>query len=70
MGRDCTYCGAYVSDGLEACPACGRRLKSEKRQGAEPYTSSYSAAGAYAYQRAEENEETEWNDGGRQSYSG
>ena len=65
MGRDCTYCGAYVSDGLDACPACGRRLKAEKRQEAEPYTSSYSAAGAYAYQRTEENEEA---DSDRQAY--
>ena len=65
MGRDCTYCGAYVSDGLDACPACGRRLKAEKRQEAEPYTSSWSAAGAYAYQQARENEET---DGERQTY--
>ena len=68
MGRDCTYCGAYVSDGLDACPACGRRLKAEKRQEAEPYTSSYSAAGAYAYQRPEENKETEWENGDRQTY--
>ena len=70
MGRDCTYCGAYVSDGLDACPACGRRLKTEKHQEAEPYTSSYSAAGAYAYQRAEEKEELEWEDSGRQTYRG
>ena len=65
MGRDCTYCGAYVSDGLDACPACGRKLKAEKRQEAEPYTSSYSAAGAYAYQRAEEKEKI---DSDRQTY--
>ena len=57
MGRDCTYCGAYVSDGLDACPACGKRLKSEKSREAEPYTSSYSSAGAYAYQQAEEYEQ-------------
>ena len=67
MGRDCTYCGAYVSDGLDACPACGRRLRSEKHREAEPYTSSYSSAGAYAYQQAAENEETESN---RQTYRG
>ena len=67
MGRDCTYCGAYVSDGLDACPACGRRLKAEKHQEAEPYTSSYSAAGAYAYQRTDENEKT---DSERQTYRG
>ena len=70
MGRDCTYCGAYVSDGLDACPACGRRLKAEKRGEAEPYTSSYSAAGAYAYQRAEENKEAVWEDSDRQTYRG
>ena len=67
MGKDCTYCGAYVSDGLDSCPACGRRLKAEKHQEAEPHTSSYSAAGAYAYQRTVENEET---DSGRQTYRG
>ena len=67
MGRDCTYCGAYVSDGLDSCPACGRRLKEEKRQEAEPHTSSWSSAGAYAYQQAAENEET---GSGRQTYYG
>ena len=70
MGRDCTYCGAYVSDGLDACPACGKRLKTEKQQGAEPYTGSYSSAGAYAYQRAEEKEEPEWENSDRQTYHG
>lgn len=25
MGIDCKYCGAYISSGLETCPACGKR---------------------------------------------
>ena len=70
MGRDCTYCGAYVSDGLDACPACGRRLIVEKRQEAEPYTSSYSSAGAYAYQQAEEHVEARREEDGHQTYYG
>ena len=70
MGRDCTYCGAYVSDGLDACPACGKRLKSEKSREAEPYTNSYSSAGAYAYQQTEEYGQASRDDAESQAYRG
>ncbi|MCC8048757.1 MAG: hypothetical protein LIO52_06665 [Oscillospiraceae bacterium] len=30
MGTNCKHCGAYISSGMEKCPACGRRVKAEK----------------------------------------
>lgn len=30
MGRDCKYCGAYISDMTSVCTACGKRIKPEK----------------------------------------
>lgn len=38
MGRNCKYCGAYVSGELDVCPACGRPVV-EGSGCAEEYTS-------------------------------
>lgn len=43
MGRDCKYCGAYISDMVEVCPACGKRSKPEKDSTAEHWTGSFTA---------------------------
>ena len=54
MGRDCKYCGAYISDMVDVCPACGKRVRPEKPPEYDTYnnssarTGSYSAAGAAA----------------------
>ena len=39
MGRDCKYCGAYISDAYDVCPACGKRVKPDRTEKAEPYVS-------------------------------
>lgn len=46
MGRDCKYCGAYISDMVDVCPACGKRSKPEKESQAEHWTGSYRAGAA------------------------
>lgn len=46
MGRDCKYCGAYISDMVDVCPACGKRSKPEKASQAEHWTGSYTAGAA------------------------
>ena len=52
MGRDCKYCGAYISDMVEVCPACGKRSKPEKASEAEHWTGSYTAGAASQSQYA------------------
>ena len=37
MGRDCKYCGAYISDAYDVCPACGKKVKPDRREEAEPH---------------------------------
>lgn len=58
MGRDCNYCGAYISDLVEVCPACGKRSKPERTSAAEHWTGSYTAGSAsesqYAGKRQQE----------------
>ena len=39
MGRDCKYCGAYISDAYDVCPACGKKVKPDRREEAEPHVS-------------------------------
>lgn len=56
MGRDCKYCGAYISDMVEVCPACGKRSKPEKESEAEHWTGSYTAGAAAGSQYAAEPE--------------
>lgn len=46
MGRDCKYCGAYISDMVDVCPACGKRSKPEKKTEAEHWTGSYTSGAA------------------------
>ena len=48
MGRDCKYCGAYISDAYDVCPACGKKVKPEHSTEAEPYVNR-----TYGAQQAE-----------------
>ncbi len=70
MGMDCKYCGAYIASDLDACPACGRKIKEDapsfvngnKPGGEEKRYSGYGAYGAgaaAAYAGAEEKREEE-----------
>lgn len=65
MGKDCKYCGAYISDSVGVCPACGKKVKPEKPSEAESYTrtygsgSGYSSAGAAGYANEKEQPEPE-----------
>lgn len=56
MGRDCKYCGAYISDMVDVCPACGKRSKPEKASEAEHWTGSYTAGAAPRSQHADQTE--------------
>lgn len=62
MGRDCKYCGAYISDMVEVCPACGKRSKPEKPSEAEHWTGSYTAGAAAQSQYAREPEREKKNE--------
>lgn len=50
MGRDCKYCGAYISDMVEYCPACGKKVKPEKGENRGTYE-AYGSASAAQEQR-------------------
>lgn len=56
MGRDCKYCGAYISDIVKVCPACGKRSKPESDSGAERWTGPYTAGTAAQSQYGSEPE--------------
>lgn len=60
MGRDCNYCGAYISDLVEVCPACGKRSKPEKTSAAEHWTGPYNAGAASQSQYAGRSQQEEW----------
>lgn len=62
MGRDCKYCGAYISDMVEVCPACGKRSKQEKASEAEHWTGSYTAGAASQSQYARGPEQAKSNE--------
>ena len=64
MGRDCNYCGAYISDLVEVCPACGKRSKPEKASAAEHWTGSYTAGAAFQSQHAGRSQQEEWRQAG------
>ena len=51
MGKDCSLCGAYIADGLDSCPACGKRVKEDNDHNA---ASSNAVNGNYAYSYAVE----------------
>ena len=55
MGRDCRYCGAYISGGLDVCPACGKKVRPEKPDGTDDF---YSASAAQARQEKKNEENT------------
>ncbi len=56
MGKDCKYCGAYISTDLDVCPACGKRVKAEKADDSDAYSYYKGAAAAKAQtQSGEEN---------------
>ncbi len=57
MGRDCKYCGAYISDMVDVCPSCGRRAKPEKESRAEHWTGSYTAGASAQSGHAGETEQ-------------
>lgn len=38
MGKDCKYCGAYISADLNVCPACGKKVRAEKTDETDAYT--------------------------------
>ena len=48
MGKDCKYCGAYISDIVDVCPACGKKVKAEKGSPVETYESVRGSAAATA----------------------
>lgn len=48
MGRNCKYCGAYISSELDVCPACGR-----------PVIEGSGTAEAYASQPKQEEQDRE-----------
>ncbi len=54
MGRDCKYCGAYISDIVDVCPACGKKVRAEKKHEDESYNTSASAAAAAAQKEVKE----------------
>lgn len=56
MGKDCKYCGAYISDIVELCPACGKKVKGEKASNVETYESARGAATAKAKPEAPKEE--------------
>lgn len=68
MGRDCKYCGAYISDMVDVCPACGKRSKPEKESEAEHWTGSY-RAGAAAQAAPPEREQQSDSSGKNQAYT-
>lgn len=56
MGRDCKYCGAYISDMVDVCPSCGKKVKNAKPDEADEYTAYKTAAAAAQYESREEAE--------------
>ena len=60
MGRDCKYCGAYISDLMEVCPGCGKRSRPEKTSAAEHWTGSYTAGSASGSQYAGQARQGKW----------
>jgi uncharacterized membrane protein len=75
MGRDCKYCVAYISDMVNMCPACGKRVRPEKTPEYDTYnkkssarTGDYSATGASASAKQEQ-KRTEWKAEEKYSYT-
>ena len=76
----CSNCGAYVADGLEKCPACGRSTrerKSRERDAWDVHEDDRRASGGFEAQERREYEyssrssaEDAWEQYGRPRYTG
>ncbi|MCD8017475.1 MAG: hypothetical protein LUE97_06745 [Oscillospiraceae bacterium] len=61
MGTDCKHCGAYISSGMEKCPACGHRVKAEKPDWDDDFSAAARAREQKAYEaEAESARESEY----------